>query len=175
MTAFDWSIIMIGPGGGISYSLMFICLLVEIYLRRKVVCFVLFCLSHWDLPTRVFHVALLVPSGSSRWVGMHWLGLRLFGATVWKLLIIEPFSQWKLNKIKTENTVLEFWGGCSWCYWKALGESDFIEFISHFSELRCERYWFFSEFYCWKFKQIAKIWVWKEKAVEPLMCSNCWI
>jgi hypothetical protein len=41
--------------------------------------------------------------------GVHTLGLRLFGATVWKLLIIEPFSQWKLNKIKTE-TVLKFGG-----------------------------------------------------------------
>jgi len=43
---------------------------------------------------------------------VHWLGLRLFGATMWKLLVIEPFSQWKLNKIETENlkTVLEFGG-----------------------------------------------------------------
>jgi hypothetical protein len=39
---------------------------------------------------------------------MHSLGLRLFGAaTAWKLLNIEPFSKRKLNKIKTENCVLE--------------------------------------------------------------------
>jgi hypothetical protein len=34
-----------------------------------------------------------------------------FGATVWKLLIIEPFSQWKLNKIESENPI-GIWG-CS--------------------------------------------------------------
>jgi hypothetical protein len=56
--------------------------------------------------------ALLVFSESSQWVvWVHPLGLRLVGATVWKLLIIEPFSQWKLNKIKSKlKTVLEFEG-----------------------------------------------------------------
>jgi len=34
---------------------------------------------------------------------VHWLGLRPFGATLCKLLIIEPFSQWKLNNIETAN------------------------------------------------------------------------
>jgi len=63
-----------------------------------------------------------------------------FGAIVWKLLIIEAFSQWKLNKIESENSI-EIWGH-SWCCWKALGESDFMEFISQFSELRCGRYYF---------------------------------
>jgi hypothetical protein len=58
-----------------------------------------------------------------------------FGATVWKLLIIEP----KLNKIESENSI-GIWGGHSWCCWKALGESDLVEFISQFSELRCGRY-----------------------------------
>jgi len=48
---------------------------------------------------------------------LHWLGLRLFRPKVWKLLIIEPFSQWKLNKIETENCI-EIWGR-SWCCWKA--------------------------------------------------------
>jgi hypothetical protein len=38
---------------------------------------------------------------------VHQLGLKLFGATVRKLLIIEPFSQGKLNKI-----ILEFGGIC---------------------------------------------------------------
>jgi hypothetical protein len=31
------------------------------------------------------------------------LGLRLFGAMVWKLLIIEPFSQGYQNKIDIKN------------------------------------------------------------------------
>jgi hypothetical protein len=51
-------------------------------------------------------------------------------------LIIESFSQLKLNKkIQTKNRI-GLWGR-SWCYWKAFGESDLIEFISQFSEPRC--------------------------------------
>jgi hypothetical protein len=69
-------------------------------------------------------------------------------------LIVEPFSQWKLNKLETKNCI-EIWRH-SWC-WKTLGESNLIEFISQFSELMCERYLFFSGFCCWKFKQIAKL------------------
>jgi hypothetical protein len=33
------------------------------------------------------------------------LGLRLFGSMVWKLLIIEPFFQGKLNKIEIEKYI----------------------------------------------------------------------
>jgi hypothetical protein len=69
-------------------------------------------------------------------------------------------------QVEISQSVLEF-GGCSWWFWKALGESDLIEFISQFSELMCGRYWFFSGFCCWKFKKIYKNWVWKEKSVEP--------
>jgi hypothetical protein len=56
---------------------------------------------------------------------------------MWKLLIIEPFSQLK-NKIETENCI-GIWGH-SWFCWKARSKLDLIEFISQFSELRCERY-----------------------------------
>jgi hypothetical protein len=116
----------------------------------------LFCfVCHAEISqTTVLHATLLVSLESSQWVGVHWLGLRLFGAMVWKLLIIELFSQWKLNKMKTENWI-GIWGS-SWCRWKVLGQSDLIEFISQFLELRCGRYWFLSEFGCWKFEQIAK-------------------
>ncbi len=105
----------------------------------KVVCFVLSC---WNLP--------------NRWVGVHQLGLRLFGVTVWKFIDywIISFCEWKLNKTETEDCI-GIWG-CSWCCWKAFNESDLIEFISQFSELRCERYWIFSGFCCWKFKQSSK-------------------
>jgi len=109
----------------------------------------------------VLHVVLLVSSESYLWVRMHQLGLRLFGAMVWKLLIIEPFFIWKLNTIKTENYI-GIWG-CFWCCWKAVDESDLIEFISQFSELRCEKYWILSGFCCWKFKQIAKKMGWERK------------
>ncbi len=64
----------------------------------------LFCHSEIS-QTTALHAVLLVSLESSWWVGVHRLGLRLFGATVLKLLIIEPFSQWKLNKIQTENCI----------------------------------------------------------------------
>jgi hypothetical protein len=117
----------------------------------------LFC--HREISqTTVLHVKLLVSLESSWWVRVHQnLVLRLFGATVWKLLIIEHFFQWKLNKIEIENCI-EIWGCSSSC---VVGEPQRVRFnrvfISQFSELRCERYWFLSEFCCWKLKGIAKI------------------
>ncbi len=102
---------------------------------------------------------------SSRWVGVQGLVLRLFGAMVCKLLIIEPFSQWKINKVKIENYIT-IWG-CSWCCPNALDEADLLEFISQFSELRCERDWFLSGFCCWKFKQIAKIGFGRKNQLSP--------
>ncbi len=59
----------------------------------------LFCLvCHDDISqTTMFHATLLISSESFQWVGVHQLGLRLFGVLVWKLLIIQPIFQWKLN------------------------------------------------------------------------------
>jgi len=136
----------------------------DIYLRSKcsLFCFV----SHAEISqTTALHGAPLVSLESSQWVGVHCLGLRLFGAVMWKLLIIESFFQWKLNKIETENCIA-VWGS-SWCYWKGLGESDLIEFISRFSELTCRIYWYLSGFCCWKFKQFAKIGSGSENQLSP--------
>ncbi len=94
--------------------------------------------------TTMLHVVFLISLESSWWVSLHRLGLRLFGATMWKLLIIEQFFQWELNKIETENCI-RIWGH-SWCCWKAFNERDLIEFISQFSKLRCGRYWFWVDF-----------------------------
>jgi hypothetical protein len=85
----------------------------DIYLWSKVSLFC-FCHSEISQTTTAHHVALLVSWESSRWLGVHRLGLRLFGATVWKLLIIESFSQWKLNKIKIENYI-GIWGHSCCC------------------------------------------------------------
>jgi hypothetical protein len=54
--------------------------------------------------------------------------------------------------------MLEF-GGIFWYCWKALVESDLIEFFSSFSDLRCGRYWILIGFCFWKFKKFTKIWV----------------
>jgi hypothetical protein len=100
------------------------------------------------------------------WLGSHPLGLRLFGAMVWKLSIIESFFQWKLNKLQTENCIGIL--RCSWCCWKVISKSDLIEFISQFSKLRClGGYWFFNRFCYWKFKQIAKIGFGRKHQLSP--------
>jgi hypothetical protein len=87
---------------------------------------------------------LLVSLERLRWIGVHQLGLRLFGTMVHKLLIIESFFHWKLNEIKTKHCI-QIWLH-SWCSWKTLGEPNLIEFISQFSELRCGKYWFLMHF-----------------------------
>ncbi len=88
--------------------------------QGSLVCFV----YHVEISqTTMLHATLLVFSE-----GVHQLGLRQFGITVWKQLIIKPFSWWKLNKIETENCI-EIWE-CSWCCGKALDKSHLIEFTS---------------------------------------------
>ncbi len=99
----------------------------------------LFCfVCHTDSSqTTALHVAFLVSMESSWWVRVHQLGLRL-KLWLWKPLIIELFSQLKLNNIGNENCI-EIWGR-SWCSRKALGKSDLTESISQVSEPRCGRY-----------------------------------
>jgi len=131
---------------------------IPIYSKQcSLFCFISFCFvfSCWDLPNQGLWCCALDIFRKLSMSRVALIGLRLFGATVWKPLIIESFSQWKLNIIEIENCI-EIWAH-SWCFWKALSESDVIEFISQFSEVRCGRYWFLSGVHCWKFKQIAKI------------------
>ncbi len=71
------------------------------------------------------------------------LGLKRFGSMVWKLLIIEPFSQWNLGAFLV---LLE-----------SLRQVNLIEFISQFQSQGVEDISFLSGFWCWKFKQIVKI------------------
>lgn len=59
--------------------------------------------------TIALHAALFVFLKISQWIKVHQLGLKLFGVMVWKLLIIKPFFQWKVNKNKIE-IVLEVGG-----------------------------------------------------------------
>jgi hypothetical protein len=123
------------------------------YLWSKVVCFVLFCWSCSDLPKPLCFMphswCLWKALDESSW--LHPLGLRLFGATMWKLLIIESFSQWKLNKIETENCIGICRHSWSWKWFrkapKASDLIDLMEFISQSWELRCKRYWFLIDFF----------------------------
>jgi hypothetical protein len=112
-----------------------------------------YVLLSWDLSNHAFWAVLFGIFRKLLMSRVHWLDLRLLGGMVQRLLINEPFSQWKLIRIETENCI---WiKGRSWYCWQALRES--IEFISQLSELKCERYGFFSRFCSWKFKQITKI------------------
>ncbi len=68
----------------------------------------MFCFVDWGLPKHGFMSHswyLLMIKGAPIWIG----------PTMWKLLIIEPFSLWKLNKIKTGNC--NEIRGHSWCCW----------------------------------------------------------
>jgi hypothetical protein len=53
---------------------------------------ILFCfVCHIEISqTITLHATLFVFSKISQWIRVHQLGLKLFGVTVWKLLIIKP-------------------------------------------------------------------------------------
>jgi hypothetical protein len=130
----------------------------------KVVCFVLSC---WDLPNHdtsccTLHIflKLSMSRGAPTWFETVWS----YSVEVIDYWIIS-FCEWKLNKTETENCI-GIWS-CSWCCWKAFSESDLIEFISQFSELRCERYWIVSGFCCWKFKQSSEIGLGRKNQLSP--------
>jgi hypothetical protein len=121
-------------------------------------CFVLFCFVSWDLPN---HPASCRALGIYRKLLMSTGASRLFGATVWKLLIIEPFSQWKLNKNQ------------NWKQHWNLGA-----FLDLHQRVRFNRVYFrIFRAKVWKlltFEWILSLeiqtncnkWVWKEKSVE---------
>ncbi len=104
----------------------------------------------------MLHVLLLVSlEALNLVVGVHQLDFRLFGTMVWKLLITESFSQWKLNKLETENCI-EIWG-CSQCCWKAFLESDLIELISQFLELSVKDIDFWVDFVAENLNKLQKL------------------
>jgi len=95
------------------------------------------------------------------------------GAMVWKLLIIEPFSQWKLNEIKTENCI-GVWKH-SWCWQKlALGESDLIEFNFTISRAKVWKILIFEWiFVVGNWNKLQKLSLeGKNKSVDLSMCSH---
>jgi hypothetical protein len=107
----------------------------HIHLWSMVVCFV----CHFEISqTMVLHAMLLVSSRklsmSKACTDLVWDCLDLECGSL--VLIIESFSQWKLNKIEPEKCK-GIWG-CSWCWWKALDKSNLIDFISQFSKQNLE-------------------------------------
>jgi hypothetical protein len=142
-------------------------ILYQIYLWSKLLCFV----CHAKIfQTTMLHAMLLVSFGSSQWVGVRQLGLKLFGVTMWKLLIIEPFFQWKLNKIKTEYYI-RIWKR-SWCHlespwWITCNRVYFIIFRAKVWKILI-----FEWILLLDIQINCKNWVWKEKLVESSMCSH---
>jgi hypothetical protein len=137
----------------------------HIYLWSKEVCFVL---PSWDLPNHSTSCRALdsfgklsMSRGASTWL-------------VWDCLELWCGSYQLLNHFLNENHIkLKLkTSGCSWCYCKALDKSDLIEFISRFSELRCERECDFEWILLLEIQTNCKNWVCKQNSVEPSMCSH---
>jgi hypothetical protein len=61
----------------------------------------------------------------NKWGALIWF--IMFGATMWNLLIIEPFFHWIFWKAKIENYI-GIWGH-SWYCWKTFTKFDFIKLI----------------------------------------------
>jgi hypothetical protein len=156
MTAFDWSIIMIGPGGGISYSLMLICLLVEIYLWRKVVCFVLF----------VCRTEISVYQGvSCRTLGSFSKLSMSTGALTWFETVcshrVKAIDYWTIFSMKTKQDEK--------CVFLVLLESPWwVWFYRVYFTIFRAKVWkiliFLVNCIAENSKQIAQIWVWKGKS-----------
>jgi hypothetical protein len=113
----------------------------------------------------VLHGTLLVSLKRAWWVEAHRLGMRLFGATMWKLLIIELSSQWKLNKIKTENCI------GTWGAFVVLVESPrWARFNRVYFTIFLAKVWkilIFEWILLLKIQTNCKNWVWKEKSIDP--------
>ncbi len=107
---------------------------------------------------------LSMSMGAPTWLETVW-------SYMWKLLIIQSFSEWKLKK--NQNWKLHWNLGDFQVLFNALGESNLIESISQFSELSCGRYEFFSGFCCWKFLLISKIGFGRKIQVSP-QCVHTW-
>jgi hypothetical protein len=94
--------------------------------------------------------------------------------TVWSYGV-EALGCWIIFSMKIESnqnwTNYEIWGH-SWCCWKALGESDLLDFISQFSELRLWKISIFKWILLLGIQTNCKNWVQKEKSVELSMCSD---
>jgi hypothetical protein len=123
----------------------------------------------WLIMSNIWHPFWLLVIDFDPWVGaLTWFETAWsYGVKVidyW--IIVEPLFQWKLIKIKIENCI-GIWVHYRRC-WKALGESNLIEFIPQFSKLRCGRYYFCVNFDA-RIQTICKNWVWNEKSVEPSM------
>jgi hypothetical protein len=133
----------------------------------------LFCfvLSRWDLLNHVFHVGLLVSLESSWWVwAQTWVWDCLELRCIYKLLTIEPFSQWKWNKIEIKKMYWNLeaflvllksprWVRSSWVYFTIFRAKVWKILIREWILLL-------------KIQKNCKNWVWKEKSGKPSMCSH---
>ncbi len=95
------------------------------------ICLVCFFVYHIEISqTQVSLVALLVPLKSSQAVGgaLNWTGFTMFRrTTVQELFNIELFFHWVFDKMNTKSS--REIRVCSWYWWKAHNEWDFVEMI----------------------------------------------
>jgi len=143
---------------------------VNIYLSSKVVCFLFYFVSfcHAELSwTMAFHATLLVSLESSWWVGVHQLGFRLFGATMWTLLMIEPFYQTKQNRNWKVYWYLGVFLVLSESPWKFIFNRVYFKIF----RAKVWKILSFEWILLLEIQTTCKNWVRKEESVEPLMCS----
>jgi len=111
-------------------------------------CFVLFCFDcqRTISQTRVLPEVVLISLKSSWWGGVHRLGFRLFGATLWNLLIIEPILSMTIN-FKIFSNKLHIVESID--YWTHFVNENKIQNI--FKQIaHCGIYWLLNPFSQWK-------------------------
>jgi hypothetical protein len=110
--------------------------------------------------TIVIHVELFMSLESFPCIWVYQLGLRLFWVTTCKLLIIQPFCQWKWHKIEIK-TILEFWGILG-----VIQSCQQVRFNKVYSTIFKAKVWkilMFEWILLLEFQKNYKNWVWKEK------------
>jgi hypothetical protein len=135
----------------------------------KSLVFFCFLFLHWDLPNHDASCHNLGIFGNLSMSRVHQLGLRLFEATVWKLLIIKARSQWNLNKIKTEHYM------DLGVFLVLLENLWWVKFNKVYFTIFKAKVWKILVFECILLMEIqtnCKNWFRKEKSVKPSMCSH---
>ncbi len=140
-----------------------------------------FGLSCWDLPNHnaasCSALGYLLKALNEQ--GVHGLGFRVFGATMWKL-----FGYWTIFPMKTKwnrswklNTCIGILGGIfAAVVGKPLASHTLNRVLFHkFSELMCERCWFWVYFVARNLNKLQYLGLERKKSVQCSICSHCQI
>jgi hypothetical protein len=133
----------------------------EIYLWRKVVCFVV-CFVCRDKTSETISCCTLDTIGKPLMSRVHWVGCIMFSTYAGEVIEywINVFIE---NSLKSKlNIIGEFWAH-SWYRWKALSEQDLMKVVWKFLDLRWKRDWILSSFLSLEIQLNHKRMVWGGK------------